>query len=365
MAIKICLDAGHFGKYNRSPVVPEYYESDMNWKLHLMLKAELEKYGIEVITTRSNKDKDMGLQARGNASKGCNLFISIHSNGAERESADYPVVYRPISGACADLALKIAQFVEKTMETTEKGRAESRKGSGNWDYYGVIYGSVAVGVPGLIFEHSFHTNTKSAQWLMDDSNLAKLAVGEADIIATYFGLQKPAEKPTEEPKKEPEEELEHYYRIRRSWDEPATQTGAYKSLENAKRACPDGYAVYDWHGNAVYERYGEFEAETYPLEQFIKDVQAACGAAVDGIVGPETIGKTVTLSSNKNRTHPAVKPVQKRLYALGYTVVGEADGIAGNKFTLAVREFQKDNRCWVDGEITAANKTWKVLLGVS
>ena len=35
MAKKICLDAGHYAKYNRSPVVPEYYESVMNWKLHL------------------------------------------------------------------------------------------------------------------------------------------------------------------------------------------------------------------------------------------------------------------------------------------------------------------------------------------
>ena len=49
--VKICLDAGHFGKYNRSPVLSSYYESDMNWKLHLLLKAALERYGIEVITT--------------------------------------------------------------------------------------------------------------------------------------------------------------------------------------------------------------------------------------------------------------------------------------------------------------------------
>lgn len=34
----ICLDAGHEEKYNRSPAVPEYYESEINWKLHLLLK---------------------------------------------------------------------------------------------------------------------------------------------------------------------------------------------------------------------------------------------------------------------------------------------------------------------------------------
>lgn len=58
-------------------------------------------------------------------------------------------------------------------------------------------------------------------------------------------------------------------------------------------------------------------AEAYSLKQFIEDVQKACGASVDGIAGPETISKTVTLSVHKNRRHAAVKAVQKRLYALG------------------------------------------------
>ena len=104
--------------------------------------------------------------------------------------------------------------------------------------------------------------------------------------------------------------------------------------------------------------------ESYPLVQFIKDVQKACGASVDGIAGKETLSKTVTLSAHKNRSHAAVKAVQKRLYALGYTEVGEADGIAGAKFTSAVAHFQQDNDCFVDGEVTARNKTWRKLLGM-
>ena len=109
----------------------------------------------------------------------------------------------------------------------------------------------------------------------------------------------------------------------------------------------------------------ESPAADYSLEQFIKDVQKACGAAVDGIVGPETMSKTVTLSSKKNSTHEAVRAVQKRLYVLGYVEVGEADGVAGPKFTSAVAHFQQDNECVVDGEITAGKKTWSKLLGVS
>lgn len=107
------------------------------------------------------------------------------------------------------------------------------------------------------------------------------------------------------------------------------------------------------------------ETENYTLKQFVKDVQKACGASVDGIAGTETLSKTVTLSAIKNRTHAAVKAVQKRLYALGYTQVGEADGVAGSKFTQAVKAFQKDNGCYADGEVTAKNKTWRKLLGMS
>ena len=104
--------------------------------------------------------------------------------------------------------------------------------------------------------------------------------------------------------------------------------------------------------------------ENYTLEQFIRDIQTVFGAKVDGIAGQETLSKTKTLSSCKNRTHPAVKLVQKRLAAMGYSWVGQADGIAGIKFEAAVMELQEDNRCWVDGEITAKNKTWRVLLGM-
>jgi N-acetylmuramoyl-L-alanine amidase len=215
MAIKICLDAGHYGKYNRSPAVKTYYESDMNWKLHLLLKAELESYGIEVITTRADKDTDLGLQARGKKSKGCDLFISIHSNAvgsSVNENVDYPVVYVPISGKADAIGEKLAKCVEKQMGTKQKGYAKKRKGSGEWDYYGVIYGATSVGVPGIIIEHSFHTNTRSTNWLLNDANLATMAKAEAEVIASHYGLKK-----SDEPKK--------LYRV---------QVGAYSVKANAE-----------------------------------------------------------------------------------------------------------------------------------
>lgn len=108
----------------------------------------------------------------------------------------------------------------------------------------------------------------------------------------------------------------------------------------------------------------KLDVETYGFDDFVRDVQEACGAKVDGIVGPETLSKTVTVSAKVNRKHPVVKPIQKRLNALGYTVVGNADGIAGPKFTTAIKNFQRDSGCYViDGEVTAQKTTWRKLLG--
>lgn len=107
------------------------------------------------------------------------------------------------------------------------------------------------------------------------------------------------------------------------------------------------------------------KADTYSLTDFIRDVQTVTASAVDGIAGSETLGNTVTVSANENRTHPVVKYVQMRLLSMGYTQVGEADGIAGSKFTAAVQAFQQDHDCVADGEITAKNKTWRKLLGMA
>lgn len=102
----------------------------------------------------------------------------------------------------------------------------------------------------------------------------------------------------------------------------------------------------------------------YSEEDFIRDVQRCLGVGIDGFAGPITFGATITVSRWKNRKHPVVKYIQKRLYTMGYTEVGEADSVAGSKFDKAVKRLQKSKGLTVDGEITAKNATWKYLLGM-
>lgn len=205
---KICLDAGHYGKYNRSPGVPEYYESEAMWKLHLLLKKHLELRGATVITTRSNQSTDLALNARGRAAQGCDLFLSLHTNavgGGMNEVVDYVAVYHLTEDAKAtcddaseDAAKLLSPAIATVMGTSQpckvltRKSSEDRNGDGvlNDNYYSVLHGARMVDVPGMILEHSFHTNTRSTKWLLVDANLDKLAEIESEKIVEYFSGQK-------------------------------------------------------------------------------------------------------------------------------------------------------------------------------
>ena len=204
--MKICLDAGHYARYNQSPVLPTYYESQAMWQLQTHLKKALEAYGIQVTLTRTDQKKDLPLLARGKKSRGCDLLLSLHSNAAKREDADHAVIFYQVENGSSlhqigkDLAEVLAPVITKVMELSEKSpriaavRSENdRNGDGafNDNYYGILEGAAQVGTPALILEHSFHTNLRSAKWLSENANLKRLAEAHADAIAQYYDIRKP------------------------------------------------------------------------------------------------------------------------------------------------------------------------------
>lgn len=163
------------------------------------------------------------------------------------------------------------------------------------------------------------------------------------------------------------------YRVRKTWADASSQIGAYSSLDNAKAACKNGYYVFDIKGNIVYpvpnsgststSSPSTSSPNTYTKTQFIKEIQAAVGAKIDGVAGSETYGKCPTVSMNKNNKHAVVKPLQRYLNAQGYPC-GTVDGIAGNKFDSAAKLWAKANGCTPDGEFTKGGKSWKKILGL-
>ena len=204
---KICIDPGHYGKTNRSPGVPEYYESEMVWKLSQMQKRYLEQMGHTVVMTRTDPNKDLNLVTRGKKSKGCDLFISNHSNavgGGMNENVSHVAIYHLVDDTTVkcdevskDFAYKIAPVIANVMGLSYKvltRKAESDRNGDkikNDNYYGVLHGARLVETPGLILEHGFHTHTATVKWLLKDENLERLAKAEAECINNYFGSSKP------------------------------------------------------------------------------------------------------------------------------------------------------------------------------
>lgn len=301
---KICLDAGHCGKYNRSPANNAYYESDMVWKLHLLLKKYLEQYGFEVTQTRSTQAKYMDLAARGKASKGCDLFLSIHSNAvgsSVNESIDYPVVYVPLNGKGDKIGKLLADCIAEVMGTKQKGRTATRKGN-NGEYYGVIRGAVAVGVPGLILEHSFHTNTRSTEWLLDDDNLDKLAKAEAAVIADYYGVKAPVTGESSECTTSPVTSDSALYYV---------QAGSYGKKENAeaqlKKIRAKGFDACITILNGQYKiQVGAFSKKANAEAQLAK-VKAAGFDAFIATKGGKAVAESAPKKSVKEVAHEVIQ----------------------------------------------------------
>ncbi len=303
-AYKICLDPGHDkAQYNPSALVPGYYEGQRMWELSQRLKAALENRGITVILTKTQANQALSLSARGKKSKNCDLFLSLHSNAAATATPNWVLALHQVEDGCGAADEKSAQIARLLSEAV-----------------GTLMGV------GAKISCRYSSADRDGNGHKDD----------------YYGVLRAAHTVGT-----PGVILEHGFHTN---EENARWLLQDKNLQ--KLADTEAEVIVRW-----------LEAQAAPAS-FVRQLQAAIGAAVDGIPGPETLRKAPTLSAKKNRKHPAVKIVQQELYRLGYFQVGPADGIAGPKFELAVKAYQKDHHCWVDGELTACNKTWRCLLGL-
>ena len=304
---KVCIDPGHdWWAYNRSPVVSEYCEGQRMWDLALLLKEQLEDRNVTVLMTKEHVNHGVSLGTRGRMSKGYDLMVSLHSDAAAREEPDWVSALHQLDDKCGPMDARSKEVAKRLCEA--------------------VAALMGVGTR-LTF--------KESDWDRDGN-------GYRD---DYYGVLRSAHTVGT-----PAVLIEHGFHT----NEKCTRW--LLDDENLLQvAITEAEVIVGW-----LKEVRQAEKVT-----FVKDIQAVIGAAVDGIPGPETICKTVTLSAKINSSHPAVQIVQQRLNALGYTQVGKADGIAGKKFTAAVKAFQQENGCVVDGEITAKCKTWRRLLGMA
>ena len=249
MGIRIIVDPGHYANYNRSPVVKDYYEGNQMWKLSQYLIEELKKYNFEKVSCTKPSINDYpkyskgdDIYTRGTKAKGYDVMLSIHSNACDTESVNRAVVIYPINNDGKGLADKLGATI-KTVMGLSSHQIYSKKGS-NGNYYGVIRGAAAVGVPALILEHGFHTNTAVARWLMSDTNLKKLAEAEAKVVAAHYGVALKKQEKVEE-----EMTQEQFNKFMDNWlAERAAKEPSQWSEEDRKWAEANGIIQGDGEG---------------------------------------------------------------------------------------------------------------------
>lgn len=215
--VVVVLDPGHDGTHGGSPA-NGFVEAQLNLKIAQYCKAELEEYyGVTVYMTRDSAscpngggDNKSCLQRRADIARdmGANLFVSLHNNYSSASSASGAEIWYPnqnynpwtsqVGGSAASCILEqLTSLGLKGRGTQIRNANEDKYPDGSAaDYYAVIRHCKEYGIPGIIVEHAFMSNSSdAANFLSNDEGLKKLGVADATGIAQYFGLKK--EKPEE------------------------------------------------------------------------------------------------------------------------------------------------------------------------
>ena len=215
--VVVVLDPGHDGTHGGSSA-NGFVEAQLNPKIAKHCKAELEEYyGVTVYMTRDSAscpngggDNKSCLQRRADIARdmGANLFVSLHNNYSSASSASGAEIWYPnqnynpwtsqVGGSAASCILEqLTSLGLKGRGTQIRNANEDKYPDGSAaDYYAVIRHCKEYGIPGIIVEHAFMSNSSdAANFLSNDEGLKKLGVADATGIAQYFGLKK--EKPEE------------------------------------------------------------------------------------------------------------------------------------------------------------------------
>lgn len=197
----VLVDMGHNTGYNRSPVVPSYYEGNQMWVLGNYLIEELHKLGRTTKTTKRIRDDDPSVTARGRMADGCKIAVSEHSNAGGLGKTDRAVGICMVDDGCGpidelsrELARRLAAADKELMgledpyQVYERKSGKDRDGDGkkNDDYYGFLYGAHQVGTAAVIIENGFHDHGPTAKWLLKDENLRRLAKAHAAVIDEFL-----------------------------------------------------------------------------------------------------------------------------------------------------------------------------------
>ena len=183
--------------------------------------------------------------------KGCNVYLAIHSNaGGGGKASGAVAFYHPSQSTGKALASAIVKELNAIcpVKSNRATSVASGMNAFNGQGYGEIRSPYQRGLTAVLAETDFHDNPATARWIIDSRDA--IAAAYVRALVSVLGIA-PKSQPQPEPQPEPSGQL---YRVRKSWADAASQKGAFRVLDNAKRCADEnpGYAVFDEGGRQVY-----------------------------------------------------------------------------------------------------------------
>ena len=188
-AYVIALDPGH-GGVDPGAQGNGKSEADLTWKIAVACKAKLERYGFKVVMSRGQSgsygSNDFLYRVQRCVKQGAQAFVSFHINSGS-SAAHGAEVYAPTANGTSytKASVELAQKVMNNLSAlglTYRGVFQMTVG----DEFAVIRCAREQGIPGILIEHGFISNSGDVWKYFSDAGCKRLGEADADAIIAQF-----------------------------------------------------------------------------------------------------------------------------------------------------------------------------------
>ena len=213
--VVVALDPGHDSTHAGASS-NGLKEEVLTLKIAQYCKAELETYsGVTVYMTRtgaacphpenSSSGGDIGDRVMASVEAGADIYVSIHLNSSTSSAVNGAEVIIPNKNwkpQVAEEGRELAEAILAELQAvglnlrpdeiySKDTTIDERYPDGSLsDYFSVQIYAKEAGIPGIIVEHAFLSNSGDRTYLDSDADLKKLGIADATGIAKYLNLSK-------------------------------------------------------------------------------------------------------------------------------------------------------------------------------